>query len=419
MFNSLNIGLSPNLRIQDSFLALRLLFQPWRWKIGKEVAELEEWFKKYLGCQEAVAFNSGRSAEYAILKSLGIKEGDEVLLQAFTCVAVPNSVLWLGAKPVFVDVEEETLNMDPKDLERKITSHSKAIIVQHTFGIPAKMDEILRIGKTHHLLVIEDCAHIIKKNLQGDAVFYSFGRDKAVSSVFGGMAIGMANGKDMFLRNRQMANLREIQEKLQYPSCYWIFQQLLHPIVSAIILPLYNLGLGKIILWTLQKLHLLSFPVYPQEKSGGRPNIFPAKMPNALAILALNQLDQLEKFEKKRKEIVKIYINQLKELGEKGHIKLVDGSAANIVPLLRYPILVDRPDELRRYAKQKGIILGSWYSHIIDPKDVNLEKIGYKKGSCLVAENVAKRIVNLPTYPRMDLCDAEKVVAMIESFYRI
>ncbi|MBI5465036.1 DegT/DnrJ/EryC1/StrS aminotransferase family protein, partial [Candidatus Gottesmanbacteria bacterium] len=333
MFNPIHIGLSPNLKISDSLLALKLLFQPWQWKIGKETVELENWFKKYLRIKQAIALNSGRSAEYAILKSLGIKNGDEILLQAFTCVAVPNSILWTGAKPVFVDIEEDSFAMDPADLETKITPRTKAVIVQHTFGIPAKMEEILRVAKEHHLFVIEDCAHIIKKEIAGEAAFFSFGRDKAISSVFGGMAVSIFN--------------------LKYPSYFWIFQQLLHPVASLFILPFYNFGIGKLVLWILQKLHFLSFPVYQEEKIGERPAIFPAQLPNALAILALNQLKNLEEFNKKRIGIAKIYDEKLKTLA----VKLPSNRG---LPYLRYPILTEKAEELRKFAKKKGIILGDW-----------------------------------------------------------
>ena len=262
---TINIGLSPNLTPKDSWLAFKMLFQPWKWKKGKALGELEDWFKNYTGMENVASFNSGRSAEYEILKALGIKDSDEVLLQAFTCVAVPNSVLWAAAKPVYVDIDQ-SLTMDPIDLERKITQKSKAVIVQHTFGNLANLREIIQICKKHGLVLIEDCAHIIKKDIQGDAAFFSFGRDKVVSSVFGGMAV----------INDQLPMAND-QLNLNYPSSFWIFQQLLHPVASALILPLYDLGLGKLILWTLQKLHLLSFPVYPQEKKVEKPKDFPKR----------------------------------------------------------------------------------------------------------------------------------------------
>src|SRR3990167_8436344 len=114
-------SLSPNLEKEDVLLALDYLFRPWKWVRGKQSSFLEKTFKSWLPCQYAFSFVSGRTCLYILLKSLDLKEGDEVLLQAYTCVVVPNAVIQSGAKPVYVDIEKGSFGMDPKDLERKIT----------------------------------------------------------------------------------------------------------------------------------------------------------------------------------------------------------------------------------------------------------------------------------------------------------
>ncbi|KXK11813.1 MAG: L-glutamine:2-deoxy-scyllo-inosose aminotransferase [Microgenomates bacterium OLB23] len=123
-----------------------------------------------------------------------MREGDEVLLQGFTCVAVPNAVVWNGLKPVFVDVDDHYNLVD--DLESYIGPNTKAIIVQHTFGIAANMKAIALAAKKHNLFIIEDCAHALGGMYAsqplgsfGDVSIVSFGRDKVVSSVFGGAAL--------------------------------------------------------------------------------------------------------------------------------------------------------------------------------------------------------------------------------------
>ena len=129
-----------------------------------------------------------------MIKSFDITYGDEVIVQAFTCLAVPEVVIWCGAKPVYLDIDE-SLNLDIRLLEKSISSKTRIIIVQHTFGIPAKIDMIKKIAQKHNIILIEDCAHSLgaKYNSQkigtfGDAAFFSFGRDKVISSVFGGLA---------------------------------------------------------------------------------------------------------------------------------------------------------------------------------------------------------------------------------------
>ncbi|MDP2932525.1 MAG: aminotransferase class I/II-fold pyridoxal phosphate-dependent enzyme, partial [bacterium] len=123
-------GLAPNTQKDDIALAWRLLFRPDSWISCEAIGKVEEWFKSFLPVEYAVSFVSGRGALHAILSSIGLKAGDEVLLQAYTCVSVPGAALAAGGKPVYVDIEPNTLNMSSEDLERKITHKSRALIIQ-------------------------------------------------------------------------------------------------------------------------------------------------------------------------------------------------------------------------------------------------------------------------------------------------
>lgn len=270
---------------------------------------------------------------------------------------------------MFADIDE-TYGIDPADFAKKITRKTKAVIVQHTFGIPAKIDEIISIARKHNILVIEDFAHTMNLPLKGDAAFFSFGRDKVLSSVFGGMAIINSHFND------QVSNLKKYHKNLPEPSLGWIFQQLFHPVAFAIILPLYRIGIGKALLVSLQKLHLLSYPQINEVK----------KYPNALALLLLLQLKKLEKFSVRREKIVKLY-------GKTGS-------------LLRFPVMVDDPIKIIANAKKKGILLGNWYHNVVDPVP-----IGYISGSCPKAEKAAAHIINLPT--RISENDAKRVMALL------
>lgn len=406
MIRPIAISLSPNTELTDVLLALKTMFAPWSWTRGGHVRKVEEWFRRFLKKKYVFSFDSGRSAELAILRSLGIGIGDEVILQAFTCVAVPNSILWMGAKPVYVDIYPETFNIDIRDLEKKITKKTKAIIIQHTFGIAGDLEKIKKITKKHKLFLIEDCAHALGGEYQdrklgsfGDAAFFSFGRDKVISSVFGGIAI---------TGNKIIADkLGRYEKSLPFPSLFWIAQQLFHPISFAFILPLYNsLGIGRGILLVLQKLKLLSIPVVEKEKIGGKPRFYPRRLPNGLAILAAYQLKKLEKFNKHRVEIAKFYMQNIK-----GPYVFPRHRPGDI--FLRFPLLTINSVKrkvLFDACKKRNILVGNWYSNVVDPVDVDLAKVGYVKGSCPVSEQAAKTIINLPTYPLMNLRDAEKVM---------
>jgi perosamine synthetase len=122
---------------------------------------LKDSISKYLDIDAPCIFLfwKGRVGLYAILKAIDIKEGDEVVLHAFTCVVAVNPIIYLGAKPVYVDIDPLTLNIDHKKIEEKITKKSKVILAQNTFGLSANLDAIFEIANKYNLFVIEDCAH--------------------------------------------------------------------------------------------------------------------------------------------------------------------------------------------------------------------------------------------------------------------
>ncbi len=401
------IGLSPNTQSDDVWQALKAILQPWLWKKGDDINKVEEWLKNYFDIGKVFLFNSGRSALYAVLKSFDIGPDDEVLIQAFTCVAVPDPIIWTGAKPVYVDIDD-SLNLDPNLLEKAITVKTKAIIVQHTFGIGGKIDLIKKIAQKHNLILIEDCAHALGATFDGrlagtvgDAAIFSFGRDKVISSVFGGMATISSKFKV------QSSKLRTLQKQVDFPSYFWIMQQLFHPIAFSIILPLYDNYIGKLILFILQKLSLLSKPIYKEESIGGKPNVFPAKYPNALAILLLRQLNKLDYYNKVRRKITRYYFDNLK--GTK-NIRLPVCNDGAIY--LRFNILTAKANEIFTKARIYKIVLGNWYRNVIDPSDVDCAKIGYRAGSCPKAEEAAKLSVNLPTYPRLTKNELDAVIKL-------
>jgi len=411
-FRPISISLSPNTEPDDIWLALKLIFQPWKWKnpstSSGQVADLEEEFKKYLEVKYAISFNSGRSALMAILFSVALAKEDEVLLQAFTCNAAANPIIWSGLKPVYVDCNETTFNIDVEDLKRKITERSRAVIVQHTFGLPADMDEVLEVCHENSLILIEDCAHSLgaeyknrKVGTLGKVSFFSFSRDKVISSVYGGMVVT----NDDSLAQK----IKEFQEKVDFPSYFWIKQQLLHPILmNWLILPTYRI-FGKYLLVLFQKLRILSKAVQQREKFGEKPDYFPKRLPDALAILALNQFKKLERFNNHRKEIAKFYHKELKNTS-------FELPAEKEQIYLRFTIKHPRAHEIIRKARKNNLLIGDWYECPIAPSDTKLDKMQYKIGSCPKAEKLARETLNLPTHINISDKGAKKIADFLKSY---
>ena len=163
---------------------------------GPKVKAFEDPFAKYKGSRYAMALNSCTAALHLSLLSIGIKPGDEVVVPTMTFAAMANAVIHAGGRPVFADCERETLNIDPDDIERKITRRTKAIIVVHFAGRPCNMDAIMKIARRKKLKVIEDCAHAIeteyhgqKAGTFGDLGCFSFYVTKNIVTGEGGMVI--------------------------------------------------------------------------------------------------------------------------------------------------------------------------------------------------------------------------------------
>src|ERR1700728_1976135 len=125
---------------------------------GKEVAALEEEFASYCGARHGVAVNSGTSALHLALLAAGVGPGDEVITVPFTFIASVAAVIYTGARPVLVDIDPRTFNMNPAAIESAITPRTKAILPVHLYGHPADMDPIMDIARRHNLIVIEDAA---------------------------------------------------------------------------------------------------------------------------------------------------------------------------------------------------------------------------------------------------------------------
>lgn len=175
------------------------------------VREFEKSLAKFVGVKHAVAVNSGTSALLASLIALDVGYGDEVLMPSFTFIATANTVLARGAKPVFVDINLDDYTIDIDDLERKISSKSKAIIPVHLYGHPANMDSIIKLAKEHDLFVIEDAAQSLGSSYKGnqtgsigDLGCFSFYSTKVVTCGEGGAIT--TNNNDLYVKLKKIRN---------------------------------------------------------------------------------------------------------------------------------------------------------------------------------------------------------------------
>jgi dTDP-4-amino-4,6-dideoxygalactose transaminase len=174
-----------------------------RLSLGQKLEEFESEFASYTGAPYAVATSSGTAGLHLAIRALGLKEGDEVIVPSFAFIAVANALRYERITPVFADIDSRTLNLDPVCIEQAITPRTRAILVVHTFGVPAAMHEILQIARRHGLLLIEDACEALGAELGGKKVG-TFG-DVGVFGFYPNKQITTAEGGMVVTRNRAIA----------------------------------------------------------------------------------------------------------------------------------------------------------------------------------------------------------------------
>jgi len=166
----LDLSLQHRALRESAFAALTATYDATRFCLGKDVEDFEKGFAATLGYPRALAMNSGTAPLHVACMIAGFGPGDEVIAPPFTFISTVWGVSYVGATPVFADVEEGTFNLDPAKVEAAITPRTKGIIVVHLFGQPARMDEIIAIARKHGLYVIEDCAQAVGARYKGTPV---------------------------------------------------------------------------------------------------------------------------------------------------------------------------------------------------------------------------------------------------------
>lgn len=390
----------------DLLIVIKTLFSPWRWSDQRIHHKIVRLISARLANRPTVLVSSGRSAIYRTLEALNIGSGDEVIIQAFTCLAVPAPIIWRQAKPIYADIDLHTYNFNLADVAKKISSRTKAIIVQHTFGVAGPVKELRQLADRHNLILIEDLSHCFGASLQdqalgtfGHVAILSFGRDKTISCVFGG---AVASSDAALIQQ-----IEQNQSALPKPPAWWVIQQLLHPLLMVIIVPLYFVGgLGKILLVTAQKLHLLSLAVTKSEKQGNRPPFIDWQFSPALGLLLHSQLRKLNRFTIRRQTIARRYFNRLPISHQT--------APANQPNWLRVPARVKNRSSLLARAKKQHILLGNWYDHPVTPATPqSIIFAGYQPGSCPQAELAAARTINLPTHPNLTDEQIDQIISVM------
>ena len=341
---------------------------------GPKSAEFEEAVKAYTGSKYAVAISNGTSALHAACYAAGIGPGDEVITTPLTFAASANCVLYCGGMPVFADVDPKTYNIDPEDVERKITEKTKAIIPVHLAGQPCDMDWIHEIAEKHHLIVIEDGAHALSSVYKGekighlsDATTFSFHPVKPITTGEGGMI--MTNREDWYqkmllFRSHCITRDPELMTRNDGP---WFYQQL-------------DLGYNY-------------------------------RITDIQCALGISQMKKLERFLDRRKELVRRYNEAFKEneniITPYQMYGAESGWHLYIIQVLHH----DRKKVFEQ-LREKGIGVNVHYIPVY--MHPYYQKNGYENVHCKNAEEIYSRIISLPLYPGLTDEEQDRVIEAVQ-----
>lgn len=351
-------------------------------------------------------FWKGRVALYALMKAYGIKKDDEVILPAFTCVVVPNAIIYCEAKPVYVDINPQTLNCDAEKIRKKITEKTKFIIAQNTFGLSSDLDAIMVIAKEKNIIVIEDCTHGLggfykgrKNGTIADASFFSTQWNKPFSTGIGGMAyvhdkdvaekmksIEKTSKAPSFLERVQLSVLLSVRSIMKAPAVYW-------PMIK-----LYRfLSKNNLVVGSSQG-NELDNPILPDD--------FLKQMSNVQLKKGISELMKLNQYVSHRVKVAAQYDEALRKLGIK-----INSNSDNAY--LKYPLLVKDRKLFFELAAKKNIELGDWFISPIHPITEQFHLWQYDYGKFPIAEYVSAQIVNLPTHIDMGPKAVERVLSFL------
>jgi len=344
------------------------------WAEGAQIRGFEEKLAAYIGRKYCAVFNSGTSALHALLASYGIGCGDEVIVPSFTFISTANSALFVGARPVFADIEAETFGLDPEDVERKITKKTRAIIPVHYGGCPCKINELKSIAQKHNLVLIEDAAESLGARLNnkmtgtfGEAAILSFCQNKIIATGEGGAAV--TDSRKVYEKMKLFRSHGRLETENYFSS----------------VKPFDYINLG-----------------------------YNLRMPTIIAALGLSQLKKADKLIALRRKSAAYYYERLREIPE---VRPISVAKEAFCVYQLYPVMISGGrDGLIKYLAKKGIMSKVYFSPVHKTHFYKKMMPGLK--GLAKTEKASRCILALPFYPGITKDEMDHVVDNIKIFFR-
>jgi perosamine synthetase len=384
--------------------------------MDKVIEEYQQKFARFLGAQRAFAFWKGRVALYALLRALNVSQGDEVILPGYTCVMNVNPIKYVGAKPVYVDIEPDTFNINVNLLKEQISNKTKVIITQHTYGYPCEMDAIMEIAQSNGICVIEDCCLALGSKYKGKLVgkfgragYFSSQWNKPYTTGLGGMLI---TGDGELAERIETLMINELCP----PSSREVFMLRMQLIIYRLFIYPGTTALAQRLFRYLTKKGAVVGSSSTSEFEPVKADDFFKGISRMQARTGLRQLGRIEENIAHRRKMTQLYDELFTAKGFKSG---KDGREWAEPVLVRYPVRITEKEKALLQAAKAGIELGSWFECPLHPIETPLASYDYELGMCPEAEKAAREVVNLPLHLRANEKTAVKTVEFITGFTQI
>ncbi|MBI4373209.1 MAG: DegT/DnrJ/EryC1/StrS family aminotransferase [Candidatus Omnitrophica bacterium] len=373
----------------DLFKRTRRVLTSGRYILGTEVSQFERSFADFVGAKYAVGVASGSDALLLALMAFGVKQGDEVITTPFSFIATATAIARLGAKPVFVDIEPGTFNLDPALIRKKITRRTRAIIPVHLYGNPCRIDEILKIAKRFGLFVVEDCAQAcgaVFKGKQvgsfGDFGAFSFYPTKTIGAAGDGGAL-TTNNKKLFEKIKSLHLHGEASHDHSARSYH-------HPLIGI------NSRLDEIQAAVLNvKLKYLKRWNEKRRQAAARYDRL---------FTSMKKGDRQRSSRRRRQYFLPVPFFPIETTSGRSVYQ-------------QYVIRAPKRDALLHFLKRQGIAAAVYY-----PLPLHLQpcfkSLGYRKGDFPKAEKASQQVLTLPLYPQIQAADQKYVIRVLTSFLK-
>lgn len=361
---------------EDIGLISKIIKRGQDWAIGPEINEFETALKNYVGSDYCIALNSGTSALHATLLAYGISENDEVITSSFSFISTANSILFVNAKPIFSDIEEETFGLDPEQISSKITSNTKAIMPMDYAGVSCKIFELQEIAKKNNLLLIEDAAESLGGSVKGkktgsnaDSSIFSFCGNKVLTTGEGGAVV--TDSKEVYEKIKLIRSHGRVDDKNYF-------------------------------------------------RNTSKPNYLKLgynwRMSSITAGLGISQLQKLDKIIKMRQDNANYISSRLKKFQQ---IKTPQPPADYTHVYQMYSIRLENNtirEKLKEFLHKKSIF-SKVYFDPIHRTSYYLEKFPKSNTDLKLTNQISQEILTLPMYPNMTNDEKNYLIDSISEFF--